>query len=416
MANLSLDTESTCRMSAPIIQLEKGRDKPVRDRHPWIFSGAIKKANDAEPGDLVTVLDSGGNFLGRGYYNSHSAIRVRLMTWQDEPIDDAWWNRNLRRAIEARYAGQNMGWLHGNGERLVNAESDYIPGLIVDRYNDVIVLQALTLYIDQVKHHIADMLPSILQEYGVTIHSVYERSDVDVREKEGLEESAGLLWGAEPPELVWFGQGDLRFPVDVRKGHKTGFYLDQRPNHALLAQLAVDQAGTETRILNAFSYTGAFGLACLGHITNVDASADALALAKQSYEKGHSRESEAEFVEADVFEYLRVLREEDEQFDVIVLDPPKFASNKHQIKAASRGYKDINLQAFHLVRPGGYLITFSCSGAVDRDLFQKIVFGALADSGRQAQIVRHLSAGTDHPVALTFPEGEYLKGLLLRVY
>jgi 23S rRNA (cytosine1962-C5)-methyltransferase len=401
-------------MSEGIVTIKPGREKPILQQHPWIFSGAIASARHAEPGSLVTVVSSKGDFLARGFWNPKSQIQVRILTWQDEPIDDDWWRRMLKRAIDARYTRPQ----YGVGNRIINAENDFLPGLIVDRYADFLVLQALTLYIDQNKTQIAPLLADAFHAAGMPLTGIYERSDVDVRGKEGLKQHTGVLWGEAPPNLIRFGPEKLIHLVDIRNGHKTGCYLDQMDNHAVLSSLTSSQEfyAPESRILNLFSYTGGFGLTALGHVINVDSSAEALALAAETYRLNEWPEDEAEFIQADVFEYLREAVAHGEQFDVIVCDPPKFAHNKQQVERATRGYKDLNLHCFKLIKPGGYLMTFSCSGAIDADLFQKVVFGALADSGRQAQIIRHLGPSEDHPVALTFPEGAYLKGLLLRVY
>ncbi|MBK9122198.1 MAG: class I SAM-dependent rRNA methyltransferase [Chloroflexi bacterium] len=389
------------------ITLVAGREKPVRNQHPWVFSGAIADiAGDPQSGDIVDVQSSAKEWLARGYYNPKSQIAVRLLTWRDEPIDDSWWHAQLQRAVTARSHRPQRG--PRAVYRLVNAENDYLPGLIVDRYGDWLVLQALTLGIDQRKAELAEHLAHLTHARGV-----FERSDVDVRKLEGLRPSVGVLWGEAPPEHIEI-QENARLLVDVRHGHKTGHYLDQAPNRGLLYTLI--ERIKPARVLNVFSYTGGFGVhaALAGaEVVNVDSSSDALALARSNFELN---QSEGELIEADAFSYLREAHQAGEQFDVVVLDPPKFAQNKQQVDKAARGYKDINLSAFRIIKPGGYLMTFSCSGAISEDLFQKIVFGALADAGRQAQILRHLGPGEDHPVALTFPEGAYLKGLLLRVY
>jgi 23S rRNA (cytosine1962-C5)-methyltransferase len=417
-------------MSEGIVTIKPGREKPILQQHPWIFSGAIASAKHAEPGDLVTVVSSKGDFLARGYWNPKSQIQVRILTWQDEPINDDWWRRMLKRAIDGR-ALQNLiqeedqeddRW-NPIGYRLINAENDFLPGLIVDRYSHYLVLQALTLGIDQRKQMIAEQLASLLK-----IKGIYERSDVDVRGKEGLSFKAGVLWGEEPPDLIDIYEGRVQIKVDVRKGHKTGYYLDQAENRQMLFNiLSSYYSDTPRNILNLFSYTGGFSVHALSwnHINAVavDSSEEALQLGEEIVRQNilndiFSPESgnEYRFIEADVFDYLREAVARGEQFDVIVCDPPKFAHNKQQVERATRGYKDLNLHCFKLIKPGGYLMTFSCSGAIDADLFQKVVFGALADSGRQAQIIKHLGPAEDHPVALTFPEGAYLKGLLLRVY
>ncbi len=404
-------------MTEGVVRIKRGREKPIRKRHPWVFSGAIAHAENAADGDLVTLVDHKNRFLARGYWNSKSQIQARIMSWRDEPIDAGWWRKMLARAIDSR-AGLDAG---GDAYRLVNAENDFIPGLIVDRYADWLVLQALTRYIDGQKERIADLLREL-----TGIENVYERSDVEARTKEGLAPSVGILRGQMPADLVEISER-ARFQVDIARGHKTGFYLDQRENRRALADLVGDRlesAAEPVSLLNMFCYTGSFAVAA-GHFSsvrsvNVDSSYAALELAEANFARnGYDAEAHgetAEFIQADAFDYLRHCVDEAMTFDFVVLDPPKFARHKGQTQRAARGYKDLNLNAFKLVEEGGYLTTFSCSGAISRELFQKIVFSALADAGREAQIARQLSAAADHPVALTFPEGEYLKGLLLRVY
>lgn len=438
-------------MSA-IVTLHAGREKSIRNQHPWIFSGAIDSVGgNPTPGDIVTVQDARGAFLARGYWNPRSQIQVRILTWRDEAIDEAWWRRQFTRSIWSRLSQESFNRGQVTGFRLINAENDFLPGLVVDVYDRWLVLQALTLGIDMRKAELARWLAECWTEAQAAggngapealIQGVYERSDVDVRGKEGLRAVNGLLWGQEPPSHILIQEGPLRYQVDVRAGHKTGFYLDQRPNRQLMVNLLADdfspmldqnyrvhEISGKHRTLNLFSYTGGFGLAALragfglpGHVTNVDASREALELAEHNFRLNFAEERairdlarHVDFVQGDVFDYLRDQVAERQQYDVIILDPPKFAQNAKQVDRAARGYKDINLSAFKCVRPGGLLWTFSCSGAISIDLFQKIVFGALADSGRQAQVLQHLGPGPDHPVALTFPEGAYLKGLLLRV-
>jgi 23S rRNA (cytosine1962-C5)-methyltransferase len=393
--------------------LRKGRAAPMLRRHPWIFSGSIDFIEgDPEDGSIVDVYDAGNNWLARGYINRQSQITVRLLTWQrDEAVDEAFWRRRLERCISSRQALANDPTV--TAYRLVHAESDYVPGLIVDRYDDWLVVQFLTLGMDRRRDEIVELLAELLAPAGI-----YERSDVDVREKENLEQRIGLLWGNEPPYQIEIVENSHRFLVNVREGHKTGFYLDQRENRAQLAQFGGNR-GTE--VLDAFAYSGAFGVyAAAGgasQVTVVDSSGPSLELARQNMAlNGHISAQETEFVEGDVFSVLRAYRAEERRFDVIVLDPPKFAHTRREVEQASRAYKDINLLAFQLLRPGGVLFTFSCSGRISADLFQKIVFGALADTDRKGQIIGQLAQGADHPVALTFPEGAYLKGLICRVW
>lgn len=411
-------------MPKATITIKKGREKSIRNRHPWIFSGSIIHAENAEPGDIVTVRAHDGQFLARGYWNPQSQIQVRILTWEKEQaVDSAFWMTGLIRAAKARGLHRmNAETIHSTAQRIVNAENDFLPGLIIDRYGEWLVMQALTMGIDIRKHELCEILTDRLLEKAFGwVRGIYERSDVDVRGKEGLASSTGVLLGEEPPQPLLLDYAGVKKAINIHTGHKTGDYLDQQQNQRILFDLVDKQFDGACRILNLFSYTGGFAIEAMGagdvHITNVDASADALALARENIAL-NDRYSDAtnEYIQADVFEYLREAVEHGEQYDIVICDPPKFAHNKKQVDKASRGYKDINLNAFRLVQSGGYLMTFSCSGAISSDLFQKIVFGALSDTGRQAQIVRHLGPSSDHPVALTFPEGAYLKGLLLRVY
>jgi 23S rRNA (cytosine1962-C5)-methyltransferase len=404
-------------MSGTVV-LKRGRARPVLQRHPWIFSGAIDRVEgEVAGGDVVEVRDAGRNWLARGLINRRSQIAVRLLSWQqEEPIDRLFWQQRLRQAIAARQALVDD--LTTTAYRLVHAESDYVPGLIVDRYGDWLVAQCLILGVERRKTELVDLLVELLDG----VRGVYERSDVDVRAKEGLKRRTGSLWGEEPPELVEVLENGHRCRVDVRQGHKTGFYLDQRENRARLTAFC---DGAE--VLDAFAYSGGFGVyatsgggsagstAGASRVIMVDSSAPALGLARRNFALNGFECPGAEYVEGDVFSVLRGYRAEGRSFDVVVLDPPKFAPSERKVRRAVRAYKDINLLAFQLLRPGGVLFTCSCSGAVSADLFQKVVFGAALDAGRKAQIIGHLAQGADHPVALTYPEGAYLKGLICRV-
>lgn len=393
--------------SEAAVILKRRRAKPVLQRHPWIFSGAIGgMEGDPADGDVVDVLDAGRNWLARGYLNRHSQIRVRLLTWErEEQVDRAFWRRRLERAIRAR---QSLATAPAtDAYRLVHAESDYLPGLIVDRYGEWLIAQFLTLGVVRWKRELVDLLAELVDG----LRGVYERSDVDVRAKEGLDPQTGLLWGEGPPEPLKIIEDGHRFLIDVRQGHKTGFYLDQRDNRAR-ASFYCEGAD----VLDAFAYTGGFGVrAARGgarRVTLVESSAEALDLARQNFALNAVCDEIVECVEGDVFSVLRGYRSEGRRFDLVVLDPPKFAQSGREVKKATRAYKDVNLLAFQLLRPGGVLFTTSCSGAISADLFQKIVFGAALDAGREAQIIGYLAQGSDHPVALTFPEGAYLKGLI----
>lgn len=396
----------------PTVTLKPGREKPVRNRHPWVFSGAIREIDpDASNGDIVDLLDANGIWLARGYLNRRSQIQVRLLTWnKDEAIDADFWRSRLQRALDGR-AGLAADPAT-DAYRLVSAESDGLPGLIVDRYADWLVLQSLTLGIEQVKPLLVDLLHDLCAPAGIV-----ERSDVDVRGKEGLAGASGLLTGELPSdELLQIQENGFRFLVDLPGGQKTGYYLDQRDNRRRAAAWCRD-----AQVLNAFSYTGSFAVYALAggarHVTNIDSSLEALQLSERNLAlNGFDPDEQAEGVAGDVFQVLRDWRASDRQFDVVILDPPKFAQSNSQVDRAARAYKDINLQAMHLLRPGGVLVTFSCSGLVSPDLFQKIVFGASVDAERDVQVVDRLTQGTDHPLLLSFPEGEYLKGLICRVW
>ncbi|MBC7249315.1 MAG: class I SAM-dependent rRNA methyltransferase [Anaerolineae bacterium] len=389
--------------------LKKGRARPVLQHHPWVFSGAIARIEgEAQDGDIVVVRDAGGNFLARGTLNRHSQITVRLLSWdQDEAIDLTFWRARLAQAIAGRRALSDDAGT--TAYRLVNAEADLLPGLIVDRYADFLVVQFLTLGMDMHKHEIVSLLAEMLQPRGI-----YERCDEEMRAKEGLPTQEGCLWGEEPPDLLQISENGLRFWVDIKRGQKTGFYLDQRENRR-----RVQVYCPQRTVLNAFAYSGGFAVYAAavgaGRITNVDSSAEALDLARRNMALNGFDSRDDEYVPGDVFQVLRHYRDQGRCFDVVVLDPPKFAHTQAQVQRAARGYKDVNLLALQLLRPGGVLVTFSCSGAISADLFQKIVFGASVDAGRDVQIIERLSQGPDHPVLLSFPESQYLKGLVCRV-
>jgi 23S rRNA (cytosine1962-C5)-methyltransferase len=390
----------------PRLILHPGKEKPLRQRHPWLFSGAIAGAEGRpRPGQVVEVMAADGSWLAWAEYSPASQIRARAFAWeQGQVIDAAFWRQRLAASIERRRQ-----LLPGReAVRLVFAESDGLPGLIVDQYGPHLVLQSLTAGAEARKEQSIAHLVELLQPASIT-----ERDD-PVRQKEGLPRAGGTAWGQQPGEPVVIAENGLRFFVDLCGGQKTGFYLDQAANRQALAPYC---AGAE--VLNAFSYTGAFAVAALAagarHVTNLDSSAEALALAARNLALNNFAPDRWTNLEADAFEQLRRWRDENRQFDLVILDPPKFAAAPAQVERAARGYKDINWLACRLLRPGGLLATFSCSGAIDRDLFQKIVFGAALDAGREARIVAHLSQGPDHPVLLSFPEGAYLKGLLCQV-
>jgi 23S rRNA (cytosine1962-C5)-methyltransferase len=390
------------------ITLKPGREKSLLRRHPWIFSGAIETVEgDPRPGETVEILTSEKEFIGFGAYSPHSQIRVRVWTFRKEqPPESSFFHARMDKAIQSRaeYLSSKE-----SACRLINAESDGLPGLVVDKYGQFLVCQFLSAGSECWKQEIILQLRRILSPAGI-----YERSDVDIRLKEGLEPCAGPLWGELPPELLQIQEGPCRFLVDIRKGHKTGFYLDQRDNRQALRDYAHGRS-----VLNCFAYTGGFGIWALrggaDRVTNVESSSSALELCARHAEINGFGAPTVAHLQGDVFQVLREFRNSGRCFDLIILDPPKFVDSRSQMFKGTRGYKDINLLAFKLLSPGGILFTFSCSGLVSPDLFQKIVADAALDAGRDAQILRTLTQGPDHPTSLNFPEGAYLKGLVCRV-
>ncbi len=388
----------------PTLTLRPGREKSVVRRHPWVFSGGVAKVSgDPAPGATVVVQSSDGHVLGRAAYSPQSQLAARLWTFDAVTvIDDAFIAARVAAAAARRsaLAGRT------DGVRLVFAESDGLPGVVADRFGPWVVLELTATGADRWRDVLADAFAALPGVQGV-----YERSDAAVRKKEGLGVRTGVLRGAEPPELVTITEDGRTYAVDVRRGHKTGFYLDQRD-----ARAAVQARSTGGRVLDVFAYTGGFSVAAWAggatDVVTVDSSGPSLAVAAENLRRnGHPTHG---LCEADAFAELRARRDAGERFDLIVLDPPKLANGMAQVDKASRAYKDLNRVALGLLHPGGHLATFSCSGAVSDDLFQKIVFGAALDARRDAWIVQHFHQAEDHPVALTFPEAAYLKGLLLQ--
>ena len=386
------------------VRLKAGREKSLLRRHPWVFAGAVDLIQGAPgDGDTVKVVDHQGEFLAWAAYSPESQIRLRVWSWQEgDTIDEGFFRRCLERAIAAR--ADLVPAARSDAVRLVHGESDGLPGLVVDRYADTLAAQFLSSGAERWKETLADLL---LELTGA--RRIYERSDAEVRRLEGLEEHSGVLRGEPPPERLPILENGLKFWVDVAHGHKTGYYLDQRDNRLRLKELA---SGRE--VLDCFAYTGGFTAHALSgeaeSVLAVDSSAEALSKARDNITLNGLPEERAEWLEGDVFQVLRQLRDRRRSFDLIVLDPPKFAPTAALAEQAARGYKDINLLAFKLLRPGGLLFTFSCSGGVSAELFQKIVAGAALDAGVQAQIVEYLHQAPDHPVALEFPRRGISKG------
>ena len=386
------------------IYLKKDRDPPIRRGHPWIFSGAIDRINgDAGIVGVADIFDCKRSWIARGLYNPASQIRVRLLTGKDELIDGEFFRQRIAQALALR---EKFVAPKTNAYRLINGEGDFLPGLIVDRYADFLVCQFFTAGMELFKRDIIAALGSLGQVKGL-----YERSDGKVRGAEGLGGSVGTLAGAEPPELIEIEENGYKFLVDVRRGQKTGFFLDQRDNRRFLSALARDAA-----VLNCFSYSGAFSVYAFGggarSVISLDSSRPALELAENNFALNRFTGNNAELIKGDAFAYLK---ECNANFDIIVLDPPALAHRRSDVEAAAGGYKFLNLHALKHLNPGGLFLTFSCSQHLSSDLFQKVVFGAAVDAGRRVSIVKKLGPPIDHPVSLHHPEGGYLKGLLLHV-
>ena len=395
---------------AQLILLPGKERSALKQRHPWLFAGSAGRLEGrARPGDTVEVLADNLRPLGRAAYSPQSQIRARFWTFDpEESVDDAFFKRRIASAVARRQA---LPELRGQaGLRLIHAESDGLPGVIADQYGDTVVVQLTSAGADKWRKAI---VAGLVKATGCA--RVYERSDSDVRGLEGLEPTTGWLHGEAPSMPLAIDENGVRLAVDIAGGHKTGFYLDQRDNRALLGQLA---AGKD--VLNCFCYTGGFSLQALAggaaSVLSIDSSGPALAQARANLALNPQLPADrASWQEADVFQALRDFRKDGRLFDLIVLDPPKFAPSAAHAERAARAYKDINLLGFRLLRAGGLLMTYSCSGGIGLELFQKIVAGAAHDAGRDARIVRRLAGAADHPVALNFPEGEYLKGLLVQV-
>jgi 23S rRNA (cytosine1962-C5)-methyltransferase len=394
----------------PSLVLQDTREKSLKRLHPWIFSKAVKTVSGTpNNGQTVDVFSNKGEWLGYAAYSAQSQIRARIWSFnKDEQINAAFFQRRIARAWQLRTEIFDLS--QTTGLRIVAAESDGLPGVTIDKYDTVLVCQLLSAGAESWRSAIVQALVALFPQ-----HSIYERSDVDVRKKEGLQPVTGWLHLPRETGEVIIKEHGMSLLVDVVQGHKTGFYLDQRASRATVKRYAKGKT-----VLNCFSYTGTFGVAALQggalSVTNADLSELALQTAEKNAALNHLDLTKLENVKFDVFKLLRQYREQGRQFDMVILDPPKFADSKAQLMGACRGYKDINMVAMQIVKPGGLLFTFSCSGLMEDSLFQKIVADAAIDAHRDCLFIEKLNQDSDHPVASFYPEGSYLKGLVCKIY
>lgn len=389
--------------------LKRNKEQSLLRRHPWVFSGAIERSEgDPQPGDVVELVAADGTWLARAACTGGSQIRARVWSFEPVEIDADFLRARVEAAVERRR--RIFGGALPSACRLIFGESDGLPGFVADKYANFLICQFHAAGVESRRSTLIDALRAAVP----SVEAVYERSDDSARAREGLPPSSGVVAGAEPPPEIEIEENGLRYIVDVKEGHKTGFYLDQRLNRNMISEYSRD-----AEVLNAFSYTGGFSVGALlggaARVTNVDTSGGALERLLRNVTLNGADGERVENLEGDVFHVLREFRDRRRQFDLIILDPPKFAETRAHVERACRGYKDINLLAFKLLRPGGVLFTFSCSGGVEESLFQKVVADAALDARREARMERKLGQAPDHPVLLSFPESAYLKGLVCRV-
>jgi 23S rRNA (cytosine1962-C5)-methyltransferase len=392
------------------VLLKKGKEKAILQRHPWVFSGAIEKVKGKPAnGEVVRLTDAKGSFLAYGFYNGQSRVALRLLEWDENtPINENWYRAKVKQAVESR--AHLLSQPHTDTCRLIFSEADYLPGLIVDKYADYLSVQILTSGIEAVMPVIISELETLLKPKGI-----FDKSDTTSRAHEGLGESFGVLAGNHPPELVKVKENGITYGINIAEGQKSGFYCDQRDNRRILAAYV-----KEKTVLDCFCYTGGFTLNSLQQgaalVTSVDSSALAIETLNKNIDLNKLDPRKHTAIKSDVNTQLRKFREEGKKFDVIVLDPPKYAPSRSALDRASRAYKDLNRLAMLLLNNGGLLATYSCSGAMDMETFKQVLAWAALDAGKQVQFVYQFCQPEDHPVRSSFPEGEYLKGLLCRVW
>lgn len=391
------------------IKLKKGKAKAAYQRHPWVFSGAVADGGKRpHNGEMVQVIDDQEEFVAYGLYNGQSRVTVRLLEWDvDRCPDEGWWRMRIQQALEAREPLLRSP--NTDTVRLIFAEADFLPGLIVDRYANFLSVQIHSSGVERIKEVVTDELNQLLCPRGI-----YERSDASARTHEGLPAASGILSGERPPEWLEIKENGLRYQVNIIEGQKSGFYCDQRDNRLLTASYAQGK-----RVLDCFCYSGGFSLNALAQgatsVVSVDSSALAMDALKQNIALNGFDENALTTVQADVNKQLRLFADDGERFDLIVLDPPKYAPSRSSLEKAARAYKDLNRRGLLLLEQGGLLATFSCSAAMDMATFKQVLAWAALDAGKEIQFVRQFTQPEDHPIRASFPEGEYLKGVLCRV-
>ncbi len=391
------------------IKLKKGKEKAVLQRHPWVFSGALEKVKgNPENGEVVKVVSANNDFLAYGYFNNQSRVAVRLLEWDEsKDINEDWYAQKINTALASR--AHLLSNKETNAYRLIFSEADFLPGLIVDKYADFLSVQILSTGIESAKTTIIDILCKALKPKGI-----FDRSDATARTHEGITAENGLLWGEAPAEFIAVKENGINYHINIAEGQKSGFYCDQRDNRRILAEYAKGKS-----VLDCFSYSGGFSLNTFKsgakEVTSVDSSALAIETLKQNIELNKFNSKNHIAIQSDVNKQLRVFKEDGKKFDIIILDPPKYAPSRSALDRAARAYKDLNRLGLLLLESGGLLATFSCSGAVDIETFKQIIAWAALDAGKEVQVIKQFSQPEDHPVRLSFPEGEYLKGLLVKV-